>query len=81
MGQDQAARPQFDANGDVRVPAFVLPVSTLLSEEAAALQRARAETPAFDAAGEQEADVAVRREQINAYAAQGVARLRENFVV
>ncbi len=81
MGQDQAARPQFDANGDVRVPAFVLPVSTLLSEEAAALQRARADTPAFDAAGEQEADVGVRREQINAYAAQGVARLRENFAV
>lgn len=25
MGQDQAAVPQFDANGDVRVPSFVLP--------------------------------------------------------
>lgn len=81
MGQDQAAKPQFDANGDVRVPAFVLPVSGLLSEEAAAFQRARATTPMFDAAGRDQPDIAARREQINAYAAAGVARLRENFAV
>ncbi len=81
MGQHAAAKPQFEANGDVGVPAFVLPVSSLLSEEAAAFQRSRAAMPAFDAAGEQEADIAVRREQINAYAAEGVARLRENFAV
>lgn len=81
MGQDQAAKPQFDANGDVRVPTFVLPVSGLLSEEAAAFQRARATTPMFDAGGRNQPDIVARREQINAYAAAGVARLRENFAV
>ncbi len=81
MGQDQATAPQFETNGDVRVPAFVLPVSDLLSEQAAAFQKRRAVLPAFDAAGGQEPDVTVRREQINAYAADGVARLRGQFAV
>lgn len=80
MGQDKAA-PQFEANGDVRVPAFVLPVSGLLSAEAAAAQCARATMPAFDAAAGQVAAIAVWREQINAYAAEGVAELRETFAV
>lgn len=80
MGQEQAV-PQFETNGDVQVPAFVLPASSLLSAEAAAAQRARAAMPTFDAAAGQVADIAVWREQINAYAAEGVARLRENFAV
>jgi acetyl esterase/lipase len=81
MDQGKAAAPRFETNGDVQVPAFTLPISSLVSEEAAAFQRMRATMPAFDAAGEQEPDVSVRREQINAYAAQGVARLREQFAV
>ena len=80
MEKPQAIAPQFDANGDVRVPAFTLPLSGLVSEEAAASQRMRANMPTFDAAG-QEPDIAVRREQINAYAMPAVERLRANFAV
>ncbi|MDR2858388.1 MAG: alpha/beta hydrolase [Novosphingobium sp.] len=81
MVQNQWAKPEFDANGDVRVSAFTLPLSGLVSEEAAAFQRMRATMPMFDAGGGVETDIAVRREQINAYAAQGVARLRQAFAV
>lgn len=80
MGQDRKA-PQFEPNGDVLVPAFTLPVSGLLSEEAQAAQRNRASQPAFDAAGEQDTDIAIRREQINAYAAAAIPRLRQAFAV
>ncbi len=72
--------PVFRPDGSVAVPAFSLPVSGLVSEEAAAAQRMRASMPAFDAAG-QEPDIAIRREQINAYAAQSLPRLREAFPV
>ena len=80
MDQQAATAPQFEPNGNVRVPGFVLPVSGLLSEAAAAAQRARATSPHFDAAGGDVA-IAVRREQINAYAAQVVPRLRDLFAV
>lgn len=80
MAQHPAEAPQFDVNGDVRVPAFVLPVSGLLSDEAAAFQRMRATMPAFDAAGV-EPDIAVRRAQIQAYTEPAVARLRDMFAV
>jgi epsilon-lactone hydrolase len=73
-------KPTFQPDGTVSVPAFDLPVSSLASVEAAAAQRMRAAMPAFDAAG-QEPDIAVRREQINAYAAQSLPRLRERFPV
>lgn len=80
MGQDQTNKPQFEANGDVRVPAFTLPVSGFVSDEAAAFQRMRASLPAFDM-GAGEADIAVRREQINAYAAQALGRFTTLFEV
>jgi acetyl esterase/lipase len=80
MDQNKAGKPQFDANGDVRVPAFVLPPSGLLSAEAAAAQRMRASAPPFDAAGE-EGDITLRREQVNAYAAPAIPRLRAAFPV
>ena len=75
----EEAKPQFEANGDVRVPAFVLPVSKLISDEAAAAQRLRASAPPFDTVGSD--DALTRREQINAYTAPGVASLREAFPV
>jgi monoterpene epsilon-lactone hydrolase len=62
------------------VPAFVLPLSSLVSAEAAAFQRLRASMPAFDPSAP-EPDVSVRREQINAYAATRVPKLREAFPV
>lgn len=80
MADGADSRPTFQPDGTVCVPGFDLPVSTLASPEAAAAQRARADIPAFDAAG-QEPDIAVRREQINAYAAQSLPRLRTSFPV
>ncbi|MDE2301283.1 MAG: alpha/beta hydrolase [Sphingomonadales bacterium] len=74
------AGPVFRKDGAVAVPAFVLPVSGLVSPEAAAAQRQRATMPAFDAAGA-EGDIALRRQQINDYAAAGIARLGESFPV
>jgi acetyl esterase/lipase len=76
---EEAAAPQFEANGDVRVPAFVLPVSKLVSAEAAAAQRMRATMPAFDTVGVLPAEA--RRAQINAYMAPQIASLREAFAV
>ncbi|MBF7012841.1 MULTISPECIES: alpha/beta hydrolase [Novosphingobium] len=74
------AMPAFLPDGSVQVPAFTLPVSGLVSEEAAALQRLRAAMPVFDASG-QEDDIAVRRAQINAYMAPQIERLRATFPV
>jgi acetyl esterase/lipase len=80
MEASLAGAPQFEPNGDTRVPAFVLPASDLLSSEAVAAQRARASMQPFDAVG-QEPDIAVRREQINAFARPAADRLREQFAV
>lgn len=73
-------KPQFQTDGTVIVPGFALPLSTLLSEPAAAFQKMRATMPSFEPTSE-EADVAVRRDEINAYARPGAARLRESFPV
>ena len=80
MTDNPIPKPQFDPNGDVHVPAFTLPVSGLLSEEAVAFQRMRATMPAFDAVGLQP-DIATRREQINTMMAPQIERLREMFPV
>lgn len=80
MEEQQPAKPVFQPNGDVHVPAFVLPVSDLLSEPAAEAQRRRATMPAFDTVGE-DVDAATRREQINAFMAPQIARLRDMFAV
>ena len=76
MKPEAPARPQFEANGDTRVPGFTLPVSRLISAEAAAFQRMRATMPSFDPMSA-DVDIATRREQINAYAAQALPRLQE----
>lgn len=73
-------KPVFEPDGSVAVPAFVLPVSGLVSEQAIAAQQMRATMPMFDM-GAQEADVAVRREQINAYAERTLPRLKDQFPV
>lgn len=80
MNGSETSKPEFRPDGSVAVPAFVLPVSGLLSDEAAAFQRMRAQVPMFDM-GTHEPDVAVRRAQINAYAAQAVPRLQDMFPV
>jgi acetyl esterase/lipase len=73
-------KPQFLPDGTVHVPGFALPVSRLLSEPAIAFQKMRATMPSFEPASE-EPDVAVRREEINAYARPGAERMREQFPV
>ena len=80
MNGNDNSKPEFRPDGSVAVPAFVLPASGLLSEEAAAFQRMRASLPMFDM-GSGEVDVAVRREQINAYAAQALPRFTQLFDV
>ncbi|EJU13079.1 alpha/beta hydrolase domain-containing protein [Sphingomonas sp. LH128] len=80
MDTTTRAMPAFLPDGSVEVPAFTLPVSDLVSAQAAAMQRLRAEMPAFDAAGE-DGDIAARRAQINAYMAPQIERLRAAFPV
>jgi len=72
--------PEFQADGRVQVPGFELPLSGLISEQAAAFQRMRASMPMFDPSATGD-DVTTRREQINAYAQQGIARHRAMFDV
>jgi acetyl esterase/lipase len=79
MNDRSGVRPRFHEDGSTSVPAFTLPASQLLSPEAAAFQKLRAQMPMFDM-GESEPDVAVRRSQINAYAAQALPRL-DRFAV
>ncbi|MDE2405756.1 MAG: alpha/beta hydrolase [Sphingomonadales bacterium] len=80
MESETPPKPQFLPDGTVVVPGFTLPVSTLLSEPAAAFARMRATMPSFAPASE-EPDVTVRRDQINAYARPGAERMRESFPV
>lgn len=72
-------KPKFLPNGDVRVPAFTLPVSRLVSEEAAAAQRLRATVPPLDTS--HLTDIKERRQAFNAHIAPQVAALRERFPV
>ncbi|MEO5586984.1 MAG: alpha/beta hydrolase [Novosphingobium sp.] len=80
MTTERVATPQFLPNGDVRVPGFILPVSSLVSGEAAAMQRMRAAMPALDLTS-QDLDIIARHQQINAYVAPQIAKLRETFPV
>ena len=45
QANDQPARPKFQEDGTVGVPAFELPVSVFMSEEAKAIQRMKAQDP------------------------------------
>jgi acetyl esterase/lipase len=74
------AKPSFAADGTVHVPAFDLPSSGLLSTEAAAAQRARADMPAFDTEAAY-FDILTRRAQINAYMEPQIEALRAAFPV
>ncbi|PEQ14255.1 esterase [Novosphingobium sp. PC22D] len=80
MNVTSAKTPTFRPDGTVAVPAFDLPVSPLVSEEAAAAQRALAEAPPFSVSLA-EGDVTAHREAINAYVAPQVEHLRKAFAV
>lgn len=73
-------KPIFHPDGTVAVPAFSLPVSGLVSEEAAAAQRLRAAMPAFDGAGT-DMPITARRDMLNQFMAPKIAELRKQFAV
>jgi acetyl esterase/lipase len=77
---DGSTTPAFAADGTVHVPAFNLSPSSLLSAEAAAAQRARADMPGFDTVGIA-TDITTRRAQLNAYMAPQIEALKAAFPV
>lgn len=77
--QDKPARPVFDANGTVHVPAFDLPISDLISPEAQAAQKMRARTPG--GAPPNNIPVDVMRKGLEAMLAPQVKRTGEVYPV
>jgi acetyl esterase/lipase len=77
--QDKAARPTFDANGTVHVPAFDLPASELSSPEARAAQAGRAKMPG--GAPPNNADIVTVRRGLEAMLTPQVARMRAVYPV
>ncbi len=80
MTNSDTAMPTFAANGDVHVPAFTLPVSSLISAEAAAQQRMRAQMP-VSLGVDMDPDIIQRRRQLDAMMGPRVAAMREQFAV
>lgn len=72
--------PGFAEDGTVRVPAFELPVSEFMSEEAKAFQRLRARAPA-PVMTQQEPDIATRRKQVDGMMASRVALMQKLYPV
>ena len=76
---DKAAAPTFDPNGTVRVPAFDLPPSTLISKEALDAQTMRARMPR--GAPSSSGDIAVARKGLEAMLAPQVSGMRKQYPV
>lgn len=76
----EPARPRFAPDGTVQVPAFDLPPSQLMSEEARALLRQRGTRPAA-MPQQQDPDIAARRVQLDAMMAPQVAAMRTRYAV
>lgn len=77
--QDKPARPTFDANGTVHVPAFDLPASELSSPEARAAQAARAKMAGGAPPGDIPVDV--MRRGLEMMLAPQVAEMRKLYAV
>lgn len=73
------ARPSFDADGTVNVPAFKLPPSPFLSPEALAMQKMRAQMPPPPIAPE--LDIAKARAAVDAMMGRGVGAMRARYPV
>ncbi len=71
--------PTFEADGSVNVPSFKLPPSELISEEARQMLRMRHKMPLPTT--DQEPDIAVRRQQLEAMLAPRVALMLETYPV
>lgn len=76
----EPARPTFQPDGNVLVPAFELPPSDLSSAAAQAMQRQRARRPASPLQ-QQEPDIATRRAQIDAMMAPQVKAMLARYPV
>jgi len=74
-----AARPTFEVDGTVNVPAFKLPPSPFLSPEALALQKMRAQMKPPPIAPE--LDIAKARAGVEAMMGQGVGAMRQRYPV
>jgi epsilon-lactone hydrolase len=77
--ESNPAAPVFDPNGTVHVPAFDLPPSTLISNEALEAQKMRARRPA--GAPPMSEDIAAARKGLEAMLAPQVAGMRKLYAV
>ncbi len=77
--EDKPAKPVFDADGTVHVPAFDLPPSVFLSEEALAQAKMRSGMPG--GAPSVNADITLVRRGLEAALAPQVAKMRETYLV
>jgi len=77
--QDKEARPVFDADGNVHVPAFDLPPSALMSREATEFMKMRARMPMR--APTTQGDIGESRRQLEMQLAPQVAKMRELYPV
>ena len=78
--QDRPAGPTFDSAGTVHVPAFALPPSELMSDEAKAFMKLRSKMPVA-LPQQQEPDIATRRRQIDTMLGSRVALMQQLFPV
>ena len=76
---EKSARPVFDADGNVHVPAFVLPPSSLLSKEATEFMKMRSKMPGR--APDTQGDIAQARRGLEAMLAPQVAAMRGQYPV
>jgi epsilon-lactone hydrolase len=77
--ESNPSTPVFDANGTVHVPAFDLPPSTLISNEALEAQKMRARRPGGTPSLSE--DIAARRKGLEAMLAPQVAGMRKLYPV
>jgi len=75
----QSARPQFDEDGTVHVPAFELPPSEFSSVEAKAMQALRARMPG--GAPSADLDIAIVRQELEKMLAPQVEQMRRLYPV
>ena len=77
--ESNPAAPVFDPNGTVHVPAFDLPPSTLISNEAVEAQKMRAHRPG--GAPSMSGDITAARQGLEAMLAPQVAGMRKRYSV
>lgn len=80
LSGEAPAKPVFQSDGSVKVPAFELPASDFLSAEARTQQEMRARYPIMQTA-DIEPDIAKRRASLDAMMAPRVAEMKKTFPV